>query len=87
MSIGPSHYIATEFNKTVPYVWGENPQGQLGLGDNEVKRKRNRDQEELSQKKEVKELPEQRQKRLRKRVDKPVAIDKFKKILLSEEAN
>lgn len=76
--------MATEYQRTVPYVWGENPQGQLGLGDNNNPMQTNKRGSTL---KEKKEDPEVRQRRLRKRVDDPVAITKFSQMLMSEEAS
>ena len=32
VSIGPNHSVATDANKSIPYTWGNNTCGQLGLG-------------------------------------------------------
>ena len=33
VSVGPNHSIATELSTNIPYSWGDNSCGQLGLGD------------------------------------------------------
>ena len=35
VSIGPGHALAAESSKTIPYSWGSNASGQLGLGKTE----------------------------------------------------
>ena len=33
VSVGPNHSIATDSSKNIPFTWGDNSFGQLGLGN------------------------------------------------------